>query len=78
MRLRILDWNTPWVWITAFFNPKAHGTPIVEFGLWRPHTWKRWWFHCWQWESFTGERGGYAESKRSDTEVHQGTEENNA
>jgi len=30
MRLRILDLNTPWFWLTAFYVPKAYGKPWLE------------------------------------------------
>jgi len=65
MRLRILDLNTPWFWLTAFYVPKAYGKPWLEVGLWKPHRWKRFWFHAWQWEKIPEETGGYGPEEQT-------------
>jgi len=49
VRLRILDVNTPWFWLTLFYQ-KSYGKPFLEASAWSPHSWKRWWLHVWQWE----------------------------
>lgn len=50
MRLRILDLNTPWVWMTCFYS-RQYGKPFLEFSLWSPQTFQRWWLHVWKWEA---------------------------
>lgn len=59
MRLRILDVNTPWFWMTLFFNRHSYGKPKLELALWSPHTWQRWWLHIWKWEEIPSEQGAY-------------------
>jgi len=61
MRLRILDLNTPWFWLTLFFNRPSYGKPKLELSLWGPHKWRNWWLHVWKWEQIGYERGGYAQ-----------------
>lgn len=51
-RLRVVDWNTPWFWLTVFKYPRQarHGSAYFEIQLWNPNTWQRWWLNVWQWE----------------------------
>lgn len=66
MRLRILDWNTRWFWLTIFRN-RSIGEPIIAVSVWHPHTWARW-IHVWQWEPIPTFTGGYAETSESEKE----------
>lgn len=59
MRLRILDINTPYVWLTVFFQ-RSYGKPWLEISFWQPNTWKNWWVHVWMWEQLPSEQGSYA------------------
>lgn len=58
-RLRIFDLNTPWFWVTVFFQ-RLYGKPWFELSLWKPHTFKRWWIYAWKWEPLPDERGAYS------------------
>ncbi len=58
MRLRILDWNTRWFWITAFWYGKRYGASMFEFSLHEPQKWSRW-IHVWLREPIPDQRGGY-------------------
>lgn len=49
-RLRILDINTPWVWLTILYRPKIYGDSWLITELWEPNRWRKWWLHFWQWE----------------------------
>jgi hypothetical protein len=49
MRLRLLDWNTPWFWLTVFWQ-RGYGKPLFELSVWKPNAWQRWWLHLYQWE----------------------------
>jgi hypothetical protein len=55
-RLRVFDWNTPWFWLTVFYQ-QAYGKPYLEIALWKPNTWKRFWLNVWQWEEVPDPRG---------------------
>jgi hypothetical protein len=59
MRLRILDLNTPWFWLTVFFQ-KRYGKPWIEIAIWTPNTWKNFWLNVWQWEGTPMEVGKYS------------------
>ena len=56
-RLRIIDINTPWFWITCFWQ-RTYGKPRLELALWEPHKWQRWWVNFWQWEGIPDENMG--------------------
>lgn len=56
MRLRIFDLNTPFFWLTIFYNPKHYGKPTVEAAIWEPHKFQKWWIHVWMWEKLPDER----------------------
>jgi len=58
MRLRVLDLNTPWFWLTIFYQ-ELYGKPWLEVLFWKPNTWKRWWINIWQHEQLPDERGQY-------------------
>ena len=59
MRLRIFDLNTPWFWLTLFWQ-RSYGKPFIELSIWRPNSWKKWWLNVWKWEERRTETGGYA------------------
>jgi len=59
MRLRMFDWNTPWFWLTIFYQ-RAYGKPAFELSIWPPNRWKKWWLNVWQWEKRPSETGAYA------------------
>lgn len=46
-RLRVLDVNTPWFWLTVFHR-RAYGRPRLEISVWSPNRWRKWWFNFWQ------------------------------
>ena len=60
MRLRIFDLNTPWFWLTMFYNPNPYGKPWLETSLWKPNSWKRFWVNVWQWEPMPALGGQYS------------------
>lgn len=49
-RLRVLDINTPWFWLTIFYEPLNYGDSWLKIELWELNKWKKWWFHFWKWE----------------------------
>jgi len=65
MRLRIFDLNTPWFWLTIFFQ-RRYAKPWLEVSLWPPNTWKRWWINIWMREEWPTEMGGYATIDKRD------------
>lgn len=54
MRLRVFDLNTPWFWLTIFYQ-RLYGKPWMEVLLWEPHTFRSWWVHFWLWETIPDE-----------------------
>lgn len=61
-RLRVLDINTPWFWLTIFYYGQRYGKPSFELLAWDPHTWQKFWFHAWKWEDISVDRGEYAQA----------------
>jgi len=49
--LHVLDWHTPWVWITVLYDPIAYGDSWLKIELWKPeeHRRKTWWLNFWNW-----------------------------
>ena len=61
-RFRVFDLNTPWFWLTIFFQ-RRYGKPWLEVLLWKPHTWKKWWVYAWKWEAVPDENGVTLQSR---------------
>jgi hypothetical protein len=71
MRLRVLDINTPWFWLTVFWQ-RLYGKPWLEMSIWSPNTHRSWWFYAFQWEKYAEGGGGYGLESPSDEKLVQG------
>jgi hypothetical protein len=49
MRLRILDFNTPWFWFVCF-KYTGYASGRIEATLYGPQIGAKWWFYFWRWE----------------------------